>query len=367
MQEIKAKLQDLQDRIKRAEFYFNESKIKEKITSLEKETMEPDFWQDPKHAAQISQKLEHLKQTVKTWEDLESKCADLIEFCDIIEEEHAPEERENVIKETKELEEKLEKEEIKLFLNGKYDANNAVLSIHAGTGGTDAKDFAEMLMRMYLRYAEKQGFKTEILEKADEADAGIKSATISVKGPYVYGYLKEERGVHRLVRLSPFNAGNTRETSFALVEVVPELEEENDFEIKKEDLRVDVYRASGAGGQHVNKTESAVRITHIPTGLVSACQSERSQIQNKERAMALLKGKIAHLMEEERAETLEQLKGGKKEVSWGSQIRSYTLHPYKLVKDHRTGFESSNPEKVLDGETLEEFIEYSLEKNIKEK
>lgn len=264
--------------------------------------------------------------------------------------------------ELKNLEERLENLKLETLLNGKYDSLNAILTLHAGAGGTEAQDWVSMLYRMYTMYAEKMGYKTTLLDILDGDEAGIKSVTFLVEGENAYGYLKSEKGVHRLVRISPFDANARRHTSFASLEVMPELDETPDIVIRPEDLKVDTYRSSGAGGQHVNKTESAIRITHIPTGIVVSCQTERSQIQNRETAMKMLYGKLAEMQEQEDLDKLSSIRGDIKKIEWGSQIRSYVFHPYNLVKDHRTGYETSNIQAVMDGD-LQPFITDYLKKS----
>ena len=268
-----------------------------------------------------------------------------------------------VLKSTANIEKEVEKLEITTLLSGKYDNNNAILTIHPGAGGTEAQDWAEMLYRMYTRWANANGYEVKELDYLEGEEAGIKSVTFMVEGNYAYGYLKGEMGVHRLVRISPFDAGGRRHTSFASVEVLPEITDDVQIDINPDDLRIDTYRASGAGGQHINKTSSAVRITHIPTNIVVACQSERSQIQNRETAMKMLKSKLLNLKEKEQKDTIEELKGVQMDIAWGSQIRSYVFCPYTLVKDHRTGYEVGNVQAVMDGD-LNEFINSYLKYNL---
>lgn len=323
---------------------------------MEWQLEEPNIWQDYEKGAKISQTLVDLKSVVEKWAKLEKEWQEIKDFYELGEEE-------GVAQKLKEFEKIISAEEIKIFLSGEHDKANAILTVYSGAGGTEAQDWANMLLRMYLRYAERTGFKARVLDVVEGQGAGIKNATVEIAGSYAYGHLKGESGVHRLVRLSPFSASNLRHTSFALVEVLPEFEEAGEMQIKSEDLRIDTYRSSGPGGQSVNKTESAVRITHLPSGLVAACQSERSQAANKERAMKLLYTKLHQLemrrKEEEQSKLRGQIKKGKGTAEWGSQIRSYVLHPYKMVKDLRTEIESKEPDKVLDGD-LEKFIEAEL-------
>ena len=334
---------------------------KNKINELEKETIKTDFWNDREEANKIIDEMNSLKEIVKMVEDLMSDISSDLELSELLLETNDEELLHNLEDDLISLRQKVEKAEVFLLLSGPYDKNNCLLEIHSGAGGTEACDWADMLFRMYLRYLEKNGFKYEVLSYLDGDEVGLKSASIKVNGSYAYGYLKGEKGVHRLVRLSPFDANHKRHTSFASVDVTPEFDSDIDIKIDEKDLKIDVYRASGAGGQHINRTESAVRITHLPTKIVVTCQNERSQLQNKETCMNVLKGKLKLLELEKQAKEMNDIKGESSITSFGSQIRSYVMHPYSMVKDHRTGCETSNVLKVLDGD-IEEFIAEYLKK-----
>jgi peptide chain release factor 2 len=346
---------------------FDVEGMKNRLKEIEEEMSSSDFWNDQKKAQSISQERNRIEQELSQISELERKLEDAEVLLEMAEEEpddnSLVEEAENLLSS---VEKSLDKLEIKTVLSGEFDKNNAIVTIHAGAGGTESCDWAEMLMRMYLRWAERKGFETEILDYQENEEAGIKSATILVKGPYAYGLLRAEHGTHRLVRISPFDSNARRHTSFCGVIVVPEIEDEIDIEIKDEDIRVDTYRASGAGGQHVNKTDSAVRITHIPTGIVVTCQSERSQIQNRQRAMKILKARLYELEMRKREEKIAQARGEHKTIAWGNQIRSYVFHPYQMVKDHRTGVETSNVNAVMDGD-IDLFIESYLKQKALQK
>jgi len=304
-------------------------------------------------------KMAALRDEVESWQSLHQRILDANELSQLNDESLMP----DLQHEVEDIEKELSRREFNAMLSGKYDSNDALLAIHAGAGGTDSQDWTEMVQRMYLRWAEKRGFVTEILDSTAGEEAGIKSVTISIEGPYAYGYLRPEKGVHRLVRLSPFDAAHRRHTSFALVEILPQVEDDPDVVINTNDLRIDTYRSAGAGGQNVQKNDTAVRITHIPSGIVVTCQNERSQVQNKENAMRVLRARLSELKRLEKADQIAELKGEFTKAEWGSQIRSYVLHPYQMVKDHRTNFEVGNAQAVLEGD-LDDLIEAYLRANI---
>lgn len=337
---------------------FDFAEKEKQIKKLEEKASRPDFWGMPEEAQKISEELADLKNEIDFWNKLEKELLELTELLKLSEQK--PDEKfiSQIEERYKELESKFKKEEFKIFLSGKYDKNNAILLIHSGAGGIDAQDWASMLLRMYERYVSKRDFKVKTIHHSFGEEGGTKSATMSVEGKYAYGYLKKEAGVHRLVRISPFSAQKLRHTSFALVEVLPEIEEK-EIEINPKDIKIDFYRATGPGGQNVNKTETAVRITHLPTGIVVNCQNERSQAQNKERAIKVLSSKLYLYKKEQEEKEREKLKGKHISPAWGNQIRSYVLHPYKMVKDLRTKIETSDAEGVLNG-NLDEFIEAEL-------
>lgn len=339
--------------------YFDIPKLKNELADLEQQTVQENFWNDSKNSAKVLTQIKQLKSKCTDYENIVNEITNLQELTELVELEPDEEISKDILKNTKKIEKQLEKFKLATLLSGKYDNNNAIVTIHPGAGGTESQDWAEMLYRMYSRWANKNSYTLKEIDYLEGEEAGLKSVTFEVIGENAYGYLKSEMGVHRLVRISPFDAGGRRHTSFASVEVLPEITDDIDIEINQDDLRVDTYRASGAGGQHINKTSSAVRITHIPTNIVVACQSERSQIQNRETAMRMLKSKLLDLKEKEQKEKIEDLKGEQKDIAWGSQIRSYVFCPYTMVKDHRTGYEVGNVEAVMNGE-IDGFIESYL-------
>lgn len=356
IQELREQLLALKTKVDEAWGILALDTTKKEIAALEAETMSADFWQDQERATRESQKLAELRREIEEWEVIRLAIADSLELLDMAESEKDQDTVKEIEKKLAELETEFTKLEFSLMFSGDHDQANAIIGIHAGAGGTDAQDWAEMIMRMLFRFAERKGWKVQLLDESRGGEAGIKSAVFRVEGRFAYGHLKSEHGVHRLVRQSPFNADALRQTSFALVEVIPEIEHDSDIEIKNEDLRIDTFTAGGKGGQSVNTTYSAVRIVHLPTGIMVSCQNERSQTQNKEFAMRVLKSKLAKLREEELQKEKQQLRGEYQSAEWGNQIRSYVLHPYKMVKDHRTDVETADPEKVLDGD-IDAFIE----------
>ena len=334
------------------------------IEELETKASAPDFWDDLENSQKILQKTGKLKNTVESYDNLCSSYEDLgvlIEMGDEEEDLSLVDEIETTLSE---FEKGLASLRLQTLLTGEYDKNNAILTFHAGAGGTEAMDWVSMLVRMYTRWTERHGFKTSMLDFLDGDEAGLKSATILIEGENAYGYLKSESGVHRLVRISPFDSSGRRHTSFASLEVMPEITDDMNIEVREEDIKMDVFRSSGAGGQHINKTSSAVRLTHIPTGIVVACQNERSQFQNREQALRMLKSKLLEIKEREHLEKIEDIKGVQKDIAWGSQIRSYVFMPYTMAKDHRTGFESGNINAVMDGD-LDGFINAYLKASSK--
>ncbi|MFA6393608.1 MAG: peptide chain release factor 2 [Patescibacteria group bacterium] len=394
MENLLKQLEELREKIAQTAGILDIEKKKVEARELKMETGKPGFWNDRERAVLAGKRLESLESETREWDELEKEARELEEFAALAEKEagenvseksgKAEKDKvkgakdkdvkndrpvdgngieeglaEEVHKKFEELKNKFEALEFMVLFSGKYDRQNAILSIHAGTGGTDAQDWAQILERMYLRFSEKKRWKAEILDTTYGGEAGIKSATLRIKGDWAYGYLRSENGVHRLVRISPFDAEAMRHTSFALIEVIPELPETEDLELKDEDLRVDVFRSSGPGGQSVNTTDSAVRITHLATGLVATCQTERSQHQNRENCLKILKSKLAKLAEDERRAEELKLRGEAQKAEWGKQIRSYVMQPYKMVKDHRTKHETQDVDGVLDGK-LEEFMESYL-------
>lgn len=360
MQELKARLEEMKRLIERGVETLAIEKKKERVLQLEEISSAPEFWSNQNQARAIGQELKNLRQLVKDWEDASRDVSELLALLPTIHPEKDPRAGQDFRGMVDELGTRFDRLNRESFFSGKYDENNAILSIHAGTGGKDAQDWAAMLRRMYMRYSERRGYGVEILDESLGEEVGLKSATLLISGIYAYAYLKGEKGVHRLVRMSPFNAKGSRETSFALVEVLPEIPASEEVDIKPEEIEFESFRSGGKGGQNVNKVSTAVRIKHLPTGIVVACQNERSQLQNRERAMQILRAKLAELEELKQKEELKEIKGKRVEMSWGNQIRSYVLHPYTMVKDHRTDYETSQADKVLDGE-LEGFVEAELE------
>ena len=332
-----------------------------RIEELERKMEEPDFWDNPERSQEMMKELKSLKDDKEIYENLESQRDDMETLIEMGYEDEDPAMVKELEEEIHTFEKVFEKLKIQTLLSGEYDACNAIMTIHAGAGGTESCDWAGMLYRMYCRWAERKGFSLQVLDFLDGDIAGIKAVTFEVKGENAYGYLKSEKGVHRLVRISPFNSAGKRQTSFASCDVLPDLEDDIDIEIDEDDLKIDTYRASGAGGQHVNKTSSAIRITHLPTGIVVQCQNERSQHHNKEKAMQMLKAKLQLMKEQEQAEKVSDIRGEVKDIGFGNQIRSYVMQPYTLVKDHRTNEENSNVNAVMDGD-IDSFINAYLKK-----
>lgn len=350
------------------ETLFDPTSLEEEVKELEKSTFAPEFWNDSEKAQKIMADLSNKKDELGKYNDIMNSLSDNTDMIDLVEMSENPEI--DILNQVEKDLEKLTKDvssmKLRTQLDGEYDKNNAYMSINAGAGGLEATDWADMLLRMYTRYFEHNGFKYEVTDINNEEAGGIKSATLKVSGAYAYGYLKGEKGVHRLVRISPFDSGARRHTSFVSIDIFPELDDNTDVEIDPSDLRIDTYRASGAGGQHVNKTDSAVRITHIPTGVVASSQAERSQMQNKDNAMKLLLSKLIQIKEEEQREKIEDIQGKYSQIAWGSQIRSYVFQPYTLVKDHRTNYEIGNVEAVMDGD-IQGFIDAYLAESNKDK
>ena len=344
--------------------HFDLEEKTKKLNLLEKEYNNPEFWNDRKQAEEKIKEINHLKEIINPVLTIK----DNIEFLSLYDDFSLKEENNNLSEQYQQIYEEtlklLKEQETVAFLGEEFDDKNAIFEIHAGAGGTESQDWAQMLLRMYLRYFDKKGFKYELIDEQPGEEVGIKSVSYIVKGSYAYGYLKSEKGVHRLVRLSPFDANNRRHTSFAAVEVIPEFDNDIDINIDDSDIRIDVYRSSGAGGQGVNTTDSAVRITHIPTGIVVTCQNERSQIKNKEIALQVLRSKLYALKQKENQDKINSIKSSNSNIEFGSQIRSYVLHPYSMVKDHRTGYETSNVDKVLNG-NIDEFVDSYLRKENK--
>jgi len=353
--DIRFKLNNVKPKLDDLRLALDLDKAGIEIEELEKKAAEPEFWNDPAESQKVLQRTKQLKDKVANYGALYTMYEDVVTTIEMAEEM----EDESLFPEVQEgfaaFEKELDRQTLSTLLSGEYDRNNAILSFHAGAGGTEAMDWTSMLIRMYEHWADNMGFKHKILDFLDGEDAGIKSAEMLIEGEIAYGYLKSENGVHRLVRVSPFDASGRRQTSFSALEVVPEMSDDVEIDIRTEDLKVDTYRSSGAGGQHVNKTESAVRITHIPSGIVVACQTERSQIQNRATAMKMLKSRLMEIKEREHLDKIDDIKGAQMKIEWGSQIRSYVFMPYTLVKDHRTGFENGNIGAVMDGD-LEGFI-----------
>ncbi len=342
---------------------FDVSAKADRVEELEREASAPDFWDNPELAQAKMQELSDLRGEVDLWSDLSQRVADALALLELAAEDGDETITVEVADEVTVLEKELDRLEFRLLLSGTHDHADAIIAIHAGAGGTDAQDWTEMLLRMYLRWAESQGYQTQLLDSLDGEEAGLKRALVSVSGPWAFGYLHAERGVHRLVRLSPFDAARRRHTSFALVEAWPDIADDIEVTIDPNDLQIETFRASGAGGQHVQKNETAIRITHLPSGIVVSCQNERSLNQNRQVALKVLRARLYELEEQKRQEELAELKGDHVDAGWGNQIRSYVLHPYQMVKDHRTNCESSNPTSVLDGD-LDDFMEAYLRSQV---
>lgn len=343
--------------------HFDISGLSEKIKELEKQVSTEGFWDNQENSSKVLTELKRMQNKIEKFNNIKTELKNLEELNELLLLEEDVEMGKALLKATETLKEKIEKIELETLLAGKYDRNNAIVTLHPGAGGTESQDWAEMLYRMYCRWGTTNDFEVQEVDYLEGEEAGIKSVTFLVKGENAYGYLKGEMGVHRLVRISPFDAGGRRHTSFASVEVLPEITEDIKLDINPDDIKMDVYRASGAGGQKVNKTSSAVRLTHVPTNIVVTCQTERSQVQNRETAMTMLKSKLLELKEKEHKDKIEDLKGVHREIAWGSQIRSYVFCPYTLVKDHRTNYETGNVEAVMNGE-INEFINAYLKYSI---